>query len=270
MSFLDKLKNFCEANFGDIFSNNKITLFSIATNQTKPLEVKDGNRLIIDLKKFNEEDRIKIKELIDSSIQEEDSPFLTEKSAEKVKQIKKNLPKLNDKELLFFYKDKINSEMYGAFEMSLIVRNSFRNGEDIIELKRDIALKFPAFGNNICNLTTSDYFDKYFRDLYNEFVKELDFKISKYQAEVERIVFELPYMVFINRYKSFEEFLGEVRYKLSRLKKYGTDKLKLHSIGKENVDKSLSIAEEFASEEGIIIEKDVNKGETIATITFRF
>ena len=100
--------------------------------------------------------------------------------------------------------------------------------------------------------------------------EEEGFDIIKYQEEVGWIVRALPYMVFINRYKSLEEFIGEVRFKLSKLRKYGTDKLKLHAIGKDNVDKSLFISEEYKDQTDITLEKDVNKNRTIATIIFRF
>ncbi len=270
MTILDKLRTIFEGKFRDLLANNTLKLFDFSKNTNYTLEFKDGERLGIDLGKATEQEKKALKEIIDSNIQEKEETFLTDKVNKKTLQIKQNLPNPTDEELLNFYKGKINPDMLRALEMSLVVRNVFRKGEDILELKRDISLRFPSFGNNVCNLTSSDYFDKYFRELYDTLINEPDFDISKYKSEVERIIIELPYMVFINRYKSLEEFLGEVKYKLSRLKKYGTDRLKLHAIGKDNVEKSLLIIEQYENQEEIIIDKDINKSRTIATITFKF
>ena len=101
-------------------------------------------------------------------------------------------------------------------------------------------------------------------------VEEDGFNIISYQDEVERIIKSLPYMVFIHRYKSYEEFSGEVKFKLDKLRKYGTEKLKLHGLGKENVETALKITNEYSKDDRIFIEKYFNSSKTIITIIFRF
>jgi len=101
-------------------------------------------------------------------------------------------------------------------------------------------------------------------------LEQEDFSILDYQQEVERIVESLPYMVFINRHKSYKEFSEEVKFKIDRLKKYGTEKLKIHALGKDNVNKALKISEKFKENETITIEKRMNQSKTIITIIFRF
>ncbi len=270
MEILDKLKTLFESKFRDIFSNNTIKFFDFSKNVENVLELEDGQRLKIDLNRATDIEKKALKEIIDFTVQNEEETFLTNKDSKKTEQIRRNLPKNIDDELLNFYNDKLNADMLKALEMSLVVRNAFKDGEEIIELKRDIAYKFPEFGNNICNLTTSNYFDGYFKELYLAMLEEDGFEISNYQIEVERIIKSLPYMVFINRYKSLEEFSGEVRFKLSKLRKYGADKLKLHAIGKDNVEKSLKIAEEYHEEREVNIEKEINSNRTIATLIFKF
>jgi len=271
---LERLKEIFETSFKDIFNNNTFKLFDFSRNNTYVIEPKDGpdgKLLSIDLTKANEEEKKKLKEIIDENIQVNEDTFLTERYSKKTENIKQNLPKQKDIELLFFYKDKISSEMYDALEMSLVVRNLFANGGDITELKRDISYKFPEFGKNICNLATSNYFDEYFKRLYDTMAEEKDFDISKYTKEVERIVRGLPYMVFIHPYKSLQEFKGEVKFKVEKLRKYGTAKLRLHSLGGGNVEKALKIIEDYENnEEGIVLEKEINENKTLAIITFRF
>jgi len=269
MKILDNLKKVFESNFKEVFTGNTFKFFDFSKTANYFLE-KDGEKLLVNLNKADPEEKQKFKEILDDSIQNYDEGLLTTKNVNKTKQIKKNLPKQKDEELLNFYKEKISGDIYKALELSIIVRNAFKSNEDISELKRDIYLKFPDFGNNVCNLTTSNYFDDYFKELYDIMSKEDNFNISKYGKEVERIVKELPYMVFINRYKSFEEFKGQVEFKLNRMKRYGTNKLKLHALGYDNVEKSFKIVKDYEDDEEITIEKEINANRTIATITFKF
>lgn len=270
MKILDNLKKVFESKFRDLFANNTFKLFDFSRNSTYTLETKDGEKLLIDLTKSDDTEKKAIKEILDNSIQNDGELFLTNKDAKKTEQIKRNLPKDTDDELLNFYSDKLNSDTLKALEMSLVVRNAFKNKEVIIELKRDIIYKFPEFGNNICNLTSSNYFETYFKELYDIMSEEESFKIDDYQKEVGWIIKSLPYMVFINRFKSLEEFSGEVKFKLSKLKKYGTNKLKLHAIGKDNVEKALKIVEEYKDKREINIEIIMNDNKTIVTIIFKF
>jgi len=57
---------------------------------------------------------------------------------------------------------------------------------------------------------------------------------------------------------------------LDKLKKYGTEKLKIHALGRDNVDKALKIADEYKDDKTITIEKRINQSKTIITIVFRF
>lgn len=271
MIVFDKLKNIFEGKFGDIFTNNTFKLFDFSKNISNVLELKDGQKLSLDVGKATDEEKKLIKkEIIDVVVQNQDEIFLLDKSGDKTNQIKKNLPIKGDKDLLKFYKDKLKPEMFKALEASIVVKNSWKKGEDITELKRDITWKYPSFGNNLCNLVTRNYFEEYFKELYNNMIEQEDFSILNYQQEVERIVESLPYMVFINRHKSYEEFSGEVKFKLDRLKRYGTEKLKIHALGKDNVDKAIMIIREYKEDETITTEKIINKSKTIITAIFRF
>jgi len=274
VSIFEKLKTLFEAKIeGDFFSNNTFKLFDFSKNVSSPLEAKEtseGTKLSIDVSKATENEKKVLKEIIDEKIQEEDETFLTKGSNDKTKQIKRNLLNTADDVVLSFYKDKIPYDMYKALEISLIVRNAFRNGEDIIELKRDIAWKFPKFGNNICNLTTSDYFHEYFQELYEAMKQDPNFTLKDYNQEVERIVIELPYMVFINRHKSLEEFAGQVKFKIDKLKRYGASKLKLHALGKDNVERAEKIAYLYREDKDISVDKKIDSNRTVVTIIFNF
>ncbi|MBI2102437.1 hypothetical protein HYT55_01240 [Candidatus Woesearchaeota archaeon] len=234
------------------------------------IEVKDENRLTLDLSKASEEEKKKIKEnILDPLIQRQEEVFLIDDSSQKTQKIKQNLPDDNDESLLKFYKDKLKPEWYKALEASIILRNAFKKGHDVTELKRDISRRYPLFGNNLCNLTTEGYFDTHFKQLYNDMIEE-DFDILVYQKKVERIITSLPYTVFVTRFKTYDQLSSEVVFKLERLKRYGTGRLLLHGIGRENVSTTLVLLDEYEAEKTITIQKDINLKETIITATLIF
>jgi len=271
VKILDNLKKIFETKFRDIFTGNTITLFDFSRNTENVIELKEGNKLAIDISKATEEEKKKLKEeVLDLIVQDQDQVFLMDKSSQKTERIKGNLPTGEDETLLKFYKDKLDPEMYKALEVSFVVRNAFNTGEDIVELKRDIANRFPTFGNNLCNLVTGGYFDNHFKDLYNSMIDDEIFDINSYQKKVKNIVCSLPYTVFITRFKSYDELSGEVRFKLSNLKKYGAGRLLLHGIGRENVNTSNSILDEYKDDGTVTVQKEINPKKTIITATLNF
>lgn len=271
MKILDNLKKIFEAKFSDILNNTKITIFDFSRNTNNTLEIKNESTLSIDLSKVTLEEKNKIKrDVIDVAIQEENEPFLSDKSKEKTEKIKENLPKDDDQQLLKFYRDKLPLDLYKALEASLVVRNVFKNKGDIQELKKDIMREYPEFGKNLCNMTTEGYFHEHFKELYDSMILEEDFDIIDYQKKVRKIVVSLPYIVFVTRYKKFDEIAGEVEYKYRRLKKYGTGKLRLHAIGKDNVMTVFKILNSYKNNKNIEIDIEVNDSQTVITATLRF
>lgn len=270
MTILENLTRVFEGKFRDILSHNNITFFNFSRNTNETVEVKDGNKLVIDLSKATEEEKKLVKNILDSRVQSENEAFLMDHSSEKTLKIKLSLPHGESEELLKFYKDKLKPEMYKALEASIIVKNAFEREEDISEMKRDISEKYPTFGNNLCNLVTRGYFNNHFKELYQSMLEDEEFDINVYQRKVEKIVKSLPYTVFITRYKSYDELSGEVRFKLDRLKKYGTGKLLLHGLGKENVNTTITILEEYKEEDHLNTQIEINPKKTIITATLIF
>ncbi len=271
ITILDKLKSIFEGNFSDILSNNNINFYLFSQNPKETLELKDEKILSIDVNKAKpKEKELLKKEILDDTIQRDKKLFLTDHSLQKTKQIKSNLPKEQDEKLLKFYKDKLKPDLFKALEASLVVRSAFQNGQEIQELKRDITREFPQFGNNLCNLVSQGYFDDHFKSLFYSMIEDEEFDIIAYQNKVEKIVKSLPYMVFLARHKSYDEQSGEVKFKLERLRRYGTGRLLLHGIGNENVRTAIKILNEYRNDENIIIEREINQQQTIITATFNF
>ena len=268
---LDKLKTIFEGKFGDILSNNKLTLFDFSKNKTEVLEIKEGNKIVLDVSKANVQEQKLIKEkMIDSTLQQQNETFMLYDFAQKTENIRLNLPVGDDEDLLKFYKDKLKPEMCQALEASLVVKNAHKKGQDIIDLKKDISRRYPTFGNNLCNLVTQGYFHGHFKYLFISMFDEQTFDISIYQKKVEKIVQSLPYTVFITRHRSYDDLSGEVRFKLEKLKKYGAGRLLLHGLGRENVSTTVNLLEEYKEDKNITIQKELNSSGTIITATLIF
>ena len=78
MKFIfDKLKTIFEGKFGDILSNNKFKIFDFSKNKTEVLELKEGNKLVLDVIKANDQEKKLIKEkIIDSVVQQQNETFM--------------------------------------------------------------------------------------------------------------------------------------------------------------------------------------------------
>src|SRR3989344_1044986 len=113
MKILDNLKKVFEANFKEVFTGNTFNLFAFSKITNVFLE-KDGEKLLINLKKADENQKQQVKKILDESRENDEEGFLTKRNITKTKKIKKNLPKEKDKGLLNFYKEKISDDIYEA------------------------------------------------------------------------------------------------------------------------------------------------------------
>ncbi len=272
MGIFEALKNIFDTKFSLILKDNKFVLFDFSKNTSDALEARDGGTLSIDISKTTENERKQIKEkILDVQIQESDKTFLIDKYTEKTQCIRSNLPtKQQDMELLKFYRDKLNPDMYRALEASLVMRNVFRNGGKVTEIKRDISRQYPQFGNNLCNLVNEGYFDEHFKELYYSMLEEENFDIRNYSIKVENITRSLPYTVFVTQFKKYEDLSGELNYKLTRLRGYGAGKLLLHGIGRDNVIRVRDLIKEYDGEQGISVDLEVNPQETVISAVIKF
>lgn len=282
MSFWDRIKEIFggDSDLSDIFSNNTInfTLFDFSTNESKVIEVREADdadhphALSIDPSKVTPEQNEELRELIrEELIQQEEKPFLTDDSLRKTNQIKENLPDEEDAEILDFYKGKLDPDMYKALELALVIRKSFRKGEDIQGLKKDVIRRYPEFGKNLCNLVTEGYFHGHFRDLYQSMKKEESFDLHDYRTKVKHIVKSLPYTIFCSQDKRYEDVKAEFEQKYRRLSRYGTGKMLTHALGTSNVTTCLQLLTYI--EEGysqVDIQRQVNPSGTYITAKLTF
>ena len=89
--------------------------------------------------------------------------------------------------------------------------------------------------------------------------KEDDFTIEKYTKKIEQIVVSLPYTIFVHMRQTDKELSGQILYKLSKLKEYGSHRLLVHALNRANVDKAQVVITELESANGVKTEYDPKK-----------
>lgn len=271
MSFLEKLKDFVNIEFKDIsllkifiIKNSKINSDNTSIEDSKissgsPLieEPKEytykENKLVFNGENISVERKEELKPIIKEYIQEGNMLLKTDTS-EKLKKVELYNKKDNkdDKRILEFFKDIIPSKDLEALEISLFLREGFKNGYDIKEMKRDIRKKFGDRGNNISNLCTAGYFETFISKLHNETLKE------EFNELYEQIVSNYILAVFVNEQMSVFQITEEIKKKINASLRYGFKFVDVHGIGTQNINKIMSCIEnnkDFDVFEKIIFER---------------
>ena len=267
--FFEKLKKIIDVKDLLKFSG-KIVLVDFSRKIENVYQIEGDKKLIINPSKLGltEDKKKKLTELLKEEIIR-DNVILQKDFIQETKNLKQNIPEGEEKKILDFYKDKLKSDYLDALEICLMIRTMAKLGINIDKHKQDVIKKYPRFGRNLCNMVSADYFHDHFIELYNLMKNDKDFTIEIYQQKVERIVTSLPYTVFINSKSSTEEKLDEIRYKMGKLKKYGTGRLVIHGLGTQNVQKSEEIIKNFSGDSSIDIEIP-DKSKTYITAILKF
>jgi len=230
---LDKLKSFIDANFSHFITVN------INTNPRSKEKIEttdDGKTVKLNLSAFTPEEKEELKKLLLAE-HEDGKKLFEEKSSEHLEDIAQTFSLSSTHEILDFYKDKISDYHLEALEASLVLRNAFRRGENVDDLKEDIKIRFGDVGNNIANLCTAGYFEGYIKNVYEEMSKQPDFRVHAFRDYFNKIVSLHHFAIFVSRDMRSDELEGTVRTKLNAYKKYGIRFLDIHGIGKQNVEK---------------------------------
>ena len=121
------------------------------------------------------------------------------------------------------------------------IRKVFIGGGDVSQLKRSLINKFGEIGRNITNLCTSGYFDGYIKEVYFEMEKLPDFTLDKFQKHFEDIVKFSPFAIFVHAEMSEEQIMESINSKLRIFRNYGVNFLAIHGIGRDNLNKILTV-----------------------------
>lgn len=230
MSLLDKLKALFNFEWKAPLININITNNSNNQEKSEKEYEKNEEKGNLDIYLDNLEDtkKKKLKEIVKEHVQE-GNKFLEKNSSLLFKELCEfQKSKDNDKKVLDFFKNVLSEEDIEALECSLFLRREFNKRKDVGYMKQDIRTRFGDRGNNIANLCTAGYFEKFFIPLYNS-SKEDFYKI--YELAVSKSVLAL----FVHSQMSEDEIAEDIKSKLEISQKYGLKFFHIHGIGEQNI-----------------------------------
>lgn len=144
-----------------------------------------------------------------------------------------------DKSIIAFFDPIIPHADLEALEASLFLRNQFNSGHNVAHLKQNIRSRFGDRGNNISNLCTAGYFEKFLIPLYNDINSPEEFG-----KVYEEIVSKSMLAIFVHAKTKVESIPGEISNRIILSKKFGIKFIHIHGISKKNVKKIKSYIEE--------------------------
>ncbi len=198
----------------------------------------------VNLLALDSEEKEKVMRALLTGFERKDILNIIEKKAEdRVIDIKR---KASATELtLSYYKDKISDRHYKILEASLYLREVYRQGSDIKDLKRDIMRKYGEDGKIISNLCSANYFEGYLKQAYEEMSQSPTFTPEEYQQYFQTIITTQPFAIFVHTEMEEDELEGLIQRKIQTHQNYGIKFLAIHGIGYQNVKKILKIVSEM-------------------------
>ncbi|MFO7710347.1 MAG: hypothetical protein R6V53_01125 [Candidatus Woesearchaeota archaeon] len=235
--FFEKLKTFLETRI-NIKNNNLINLnINIERNPQKEAVVIDHSKSTchINLDKLKDEEIKKLREITKDYIQE-DNILLEENALDLLLELYQF--KKSSNIALEFFQGIIPPKDFQTLRAAMFIRQKFKKGQPISDLKRDIIMRFGDRGKNICNLTTAGYFEEFLIPLYNSDNKETFDEIYNDLVESSMLA------IFVNSGMYAKDIPGEIKRKINISKKYGFKFIHIHGIGQRNIDTIYQFIEE--------------------------
>ena len=211
----------------------------------------DVARVNFDLTKIEgETDQENVKKIVDM-YKDEGYTFIEDNAHRLIEEIEQS--EMEHREILGFFKGKLSDEDFKILRLSAYIKTNFDRHKPIDESIRELTARFGDRGKTISHLYSSGYFESHFKPLYEALSESEDFKPEQYLGVFDDLVRDFPYAIFVSKYTSEEELETRIRNTMERNKKYGMKILKIHGIGKENVEKIKRTIVKFSSDTNIRI-----------------
>jgi hypothetical protein len=229
MSFLDNLKNFIEAKLNIHLNNVNFININIVRGEESQAVKHDpnSNRYVIDVSRLSDDEYKEISNISRKYV-EEGNLLLEKKSLDLLNEL--YVFKRTQNSTLEFFRDIIPQADLEALRASLFIREKFRKGEQINNLKYDIIMRFGDRGRNISNLCSAGYFEEFLIPLYNSESKD------KFNEIYEDLIKNSMLTVFVNSKMNADDIPKEIEKKILISKKYGFKFIHVHGIGQRNIN----------------------------------
>lgn len=138
------------------------------------------------------------------------------------------------------------------------------NYELVYKLKGDVINKYGNRGNKICNLCSAGYFESMLEPLYNEMMR-LQLTPDDFLKRYNTIIEEEAFALFVTYNMSSPEVQNLIEMKIKRNQKYGIKFVRIHGIGRKNVE-TINEVLPYLSIEHQNLRKIVEEMETIINV----
>lgn len=184
----------------------------------------------INLAKLNKEEIETIKELCKEQVQ--NNKLLLEKKSSDLLNELYTFKKTKNSTLEFFH-GIIPPNDFIALKASIFIRDKFKTGDQINELKRDIIYRFGDRGKNICNLCSAGYFEGFLMPLYNA---DMSTEKNIFKKIYDDLISECMLAIFVYFGMEPKDIPHEIEEKIKISKKYGFKFIHIHGIGQKNIN----------------------------------
>lgn len=235
MSIFDKLKGILNIEFKLC---DKLVLHVNSNNVSKKIEYKEEDKILdINLQGLDSGEKEKVKQVVNSAVNDEDYLLLEDESKKVIDDFKVKDKKSKNQEILNYLKDKIPTEDYIALRASLYLREKFREGADITYLKKDIMAKYGDRGKKISNLCTAGYFEDWIIPIHQIISHQPDFSEDAFSKTYNLYIEEAAFSVFVYKKMSEKEVKEAILKRIDANEKYKIKFINIHGIGKSNIEK---------------------------------
>ena len=266
VTWLDKLKHLVKFELkinAPLVDNRKFVIIN-RNNTTNELTVTDNSEkqvTYLNLNSLTDTQKEMLKPILREYIDNENK-LLQVETAELLENLNAYKKDKTDQQILTFFQGIIPKEDFEALQASLYLRTVFKQGKNIIKLKRDIRNAFGTRGNNIANLCSAGYFEEFLIPIYNA-TKDNE---NKFKELYELIVNNVVLAIFVHRDMSLEEISSQIIKKAEISKKYGLGVIHIHGIGESNVAKIKNCLTQKENNFTAFLEKSVFEKDNILII----
>jgi hypothetical protein len=266
---LEILKPEITIKIGNIHIGDNITNVNIDSNQTKnSLEYNSDKKFLnINLSALSPEICKKIEPVLKNAVDVEDQPLLEQCADKLLDDFVKNENLPENKETFNFILQNIPNEDIDIWRKALYIRGCVKElkeaaNEDlkkaasnkIRHAKHDVISAYGKKGNNITNLCSADYIEKWLIPLYQSLYELYPMDVNKAKESFikiyQKITKELPFTIFVAGEMSEEKINTEVKNRL----KYGMNFFNIHGIGRQNIKTITAFADGIKSGKNPILE----------------
>jgi hypothetical protein len=204
-------------------------------NSQKVVFKNKGNAAYIQVSKDADDETIrKLQEALLPAFEKNEIAFIEAESATLIHDYNTFSQGQDVRETLEFFSGKVTPADLRLIETGLYIDYLVSNNQSSTPIKSGVIARYGLRGKNIVNLASAGYFKTYFKQLYTELSMQNGFDNHVFTEELEKILSNMPFAIFVNSSMSPEEILQEVASKSARNVKYGVtdDIIVIHGYGK--------------------------------------